>query len=175
MSKYKTGDYLIAEVIGGGDDGVYLKGLGYVYDKDLGHTEKYDPNEAEKAAQEAWDLARKIVLLIADGGYTIETLKDIFGTIAPYDIMKAYASYADAKAKVDAYEQRNQIKVGDVVKRDNGDEILVTRVWSGDMVDGIMKSGRTTSSILKEVVKTGKLCDSLSEWLSGREEEKRDE
>lgn len=71
-------------------------------------------------AEEAWDIAKKILLYPAHGGFNATELEEIFGrTEHLWELTPQ-----QAKAKIEAWEAEKEIKVGDEVrlKRDPGDE-----------------------------------------------------
>lgn len=114
---------------------------------------------------DAWELAKKIVLPDHLGGYTVDELKDIFGKNTFASLMNTF-SPQEALAKVKAYEERNEIRVGDVVKnRDVFIESIVTRVDSRN-VYRLFKDGSCDDNTIKEdLEKTGKHFDSIDEFM----------
>lgn len=61
-----------------------------------------DNAEREAGQNEAWELARKIYLILLD-----EELEEIFGSDEPDNVIAAY-SYEEAAAKVEAWEKANE-------------------------------------------------------------------
>lgn len=103
-----------------------------------------------RGLNDAWELAKKIVLPDHLGGYTVDELKDIFGknTFAPLmDTLTAQ----EALAKVKAYEEEcNKIKVGDIVTvRGSILESIVTKV-DGHVVYRLFRDGSSDSYVTKE-------------------------
>lgn len=84
-------------------------------------------NKARGEGQaEAWELAKKMVLPASYGGYSTHETEAIFGTC---ELVKAFdycPSYADAQAKVIAYEEA--FHVGDVVVNKYGSKAVITCV-----------------------------------------------
>ena len=81
-----------------------------------------------KGLNDAWELARKIVLREYDGGMSVKDFYNIFDkTMADEDVLKKFTPQ-EALAKIAAYEKEQaEIKAGDVVSHD-GLKGVVTRV-----------------------------------------------
>ena len=136
----------------------------FVKDKVL-HT----PDEAyNKGLNDAWELARKIISPISQDGYTLDELKNILGkNVNSYTSMFNDFTPQEALAKVKAYEEeRNEIKVGDVVKIKGGCvEAIVTKVES-QKIFRLFKDGSCDGNTIKEdLEKTGKHFDSIDEFM----------
>lgn len=114
---------------------------------------------------DAWELAKKIVLPDHLGGYTVDELKDIFdnNTFAP--LMNTLTPQ-EALAKVKTYEEEhNEIKVGDVVTvRGSILEGIVTRV-DGYVVYRLFKDGSCDDYVTKEELKKIGHYDSIDEFM----------
>lgn len=177
MSKFNVGDkvYLECEVIRKDmrDNTYRLKykncyGCGdkdsetdYVKDDVLHSADDYN-----KGLNDAWELAKKIVLYTGDGGYTWQELTRIFGEGDCGDVLKAFTPQ-EALAKAKAYEdERNEIRVGDVVKlKGTSHEAIVTRV-SVTSLCFLFKDGSCASLSAKEdFEKTDKHFDSIDEFM----------
>lgn len=117
-----------------------------------------------KGLNAAWELAKKIVGSPSNGGYAANELVEIFGTVNK-PVLDAYAPQ-EALAKVKAYEERNEIKVGDVVKlKETTREAIVTRVTETCLYF-LFKDGSCGSLFAKEdFEKTGKHFDSIDEFM----------
>lgn len=96
----------------------------------VGHPVFYTEKDLAKARgegqAEAWELAKKMVLPASYGGYSTHETEAIFGTC---ELVKAFdycPSYADAQAKVIAYEEA--FHVGDVVVNKYGSKAVITCV-----------------------------------------------
>ena len=129
----------------------------------------HTPDEAyNKGLNDAWELAKKIVLPDHLGGYTVDELGDIFGKNYFISLMNTYTPQ-EALAKVKAYEEeRNEIKVGDVVTVKDGVsdfESIVTKV-SGRVVYRLFMDGSCDGHAYKEdLEKTGRHFDSIDEFM----------
>ena len=148
MNKYKVGDKFIVEIeeIYNGDlvkheEHMHLhriKGFNslvldeYGLDK-LQKYDKYAENlernhevlkifeeKYNKGLNDAWELARKIVLKAEMGGICYDDFKKIFG-VGDYASVLRTLSPQQALAKIEAYEESKAIKVGDVVFNDRED------------------------------------------------------
>lgn len=60
---------------------------------------------------EAWELARKIVLMEKEGGMKDEDYKAIFGGCQPSDYILKTHTYPEAAAKVEAWEKAKEMSV----------------------------------------------------------------
>lgn len=133
---------------------------------DILHT----PDEAyNRGLNDAWNLAKKIVLPEDKGGYTADELEDIFGKSA-FTTLTAQ----EALAKVKAYgEECNEIKVGDEIQ--SGDAYVVVTWKSKDEWNGMLlndcdcgKAGAcyTLMKGFTDWHKTGRHYHQISEILS---------
>lgn len=109
----------------------------------------------DMTAEEAWEIARKIVLLEDEGGIPIKDMVHIFGAKFTREIIKEYSEH-EAKAKIDAWKAENEIKVGDVVDICGDKGIITSFGTDGDTIhvlylDGIVNSYRKD----KDIKKTG--------------------
>jgi hypothetical protein len=117
-----------------------------------------------KGLNDAWELAKKIALPTDKGGYTASELENIFGKythVATLDTLTPQ----EALAKVNEYEERNKIKVGDVVKSKSSDiERIVTRVTEINIYC-LFRDGSCGSYTNKNLEKIGKHFDSIDEFM----------
>ena len=177
--KYKVGDKFLIEI-----DEVYesempfsspnelFKAKGFnslVFDKNgLDKLEKIDENHVraevvseiltakyEQGLNDAWELARKSVISVADGGYLDSELVDIFGTKSCRDII-CNLTGKEAISKIEDYKNK-EIKVGDVVDN-NALKGIVTMVKEKD-VDIMFKDGSVGTWDKRNCKKTGKHID----------------
>lgn len=127
----------------------------------------HTPDELyNKGLNDAWELAKKIVINSDDGGYTAKELGEMFRTILPSEVFADFTPQ-EALAKVKAYEDEcNKITVGDVVKlKGTSYEAVVTRV-SETILHCLYKDGRCAPGCYKEnYEKTGKHFDSIDEFM----------
>lgn len=113
----------------------------------------------DMTAEEAWEIARKIVLLEDEGGISAKDMVHMFGVKFPRDIVREY-SVREVKTRIEAWEAEKEIKVGDEVDV-CGDKGIVTSFGTdGDALhvlyfDGIVNSYRRD----KDVKKTGRHID----------------
>lgn len=108
---------------------------------------------------DAWELARKIVLDVSKGGIPERNMRSMFGekwTVS--DILKNYTPQ-EALAKLEAYEK--EIEVGDVVRLKGSDkEYVVTTIDEdrcSEIYCGVSKDGAWFAQC--NVEKTGKHID----------------
>lgn len=94
----------------------------------------------DMTAEEAWEIARKIVLKMRNDGYGREELREVFGTS---DIMTIFEDNKDpkqVKVKIKEWEEKVGIKIGDVVKTRGSEAIVLDKKgcieeWSRDEVE----------------------------------------
>lgn len=85
--------------------------------------------EQDMTAEEAWEIAKKILLHPANGGFNSTELEEIFGrTEHLWEL-----SPQQAKAKIQAWEAEKEIKVGDEVEITyNGNKFFVSQIDNDD-------------------------------------------
>lgn len=175
MSKYKSGDkvYLECEVITKymrnntyalkyknwrGDECISTD---FVRDDVLHSTDE----AYNKGLNDAWKLARKIILPSLMGGYTADEIKNIFDKNTYILVMSDFTPQ-EALAKVKPYEEkRNEIRVGDVVIKKGCIESIVTKI-DGHIVYRLFRDGSCASCTnKKDLKKTGKHFYSIDEFM----------
>lgn len=129
----------------------------------------------DMTAEEAWEIARKIVLLEDEGGIPIKDMVHIFGAKFTREIIKEYSEH-EAKAKIEAWEAENEIKVGDEVEFDDTANDLhrsmyVTSKYNDTDYCGICRNGDTYCVHKSSLKKTGRHIDieGLLKQIGGRE------
>lgn len=174
MSEYKIGDkvYLECEVSDEDKDNTYeLKYRNWHGDEELTNFVTVDvlhaPDELyNKGLNDAWELVKKIVESPNKGGYKADELAEIFG-ISDKPVLDAYTPQ-EALAKVKAYEEHNEIKVGDVVRSKGCNvEGIITKI-SEIKIYRLFKDGScdSISTKVKEgLEKTGRHFDSIDEFM----------
>ena len=136
----------------------------FVKDKALHPTDE----AYNKGLNDAWNLAKKIVLPEHKGGYTTDEFIDIFGKNTYMSAMSDFTPQ-EALVKVKAYEkEHDEIKVGDVV-RSKGCSVegIVTKVYE-IKIYRLFKDGSCDSISTKakeDLVKTGRHFDSIDEFM----------
>lgn len=121
---------------------------------------------ATMTAEEAWVLAKKIVLPTSNGGaFKASELREIFDSDIESYILKNNTPQ-EAKAKIEAWESK-QIRVGDVVTEGSSHEYIVIAT-SKEMPNGqpLLRSLYDHNLVVfgsdKVIKKTGKHIDILS-------------
>lgn len=180
MSDFNVGDkvYLECEVKGRGrgkdrNDNIYLlkyrNRCGDEYETDFVTGDiLHTTDDYNKGLEDAWELAKKIILPTFYGGYSSGELQNIFGYRSPESVLKAFTPQ-EALAKVKAYDNKmNSIRVGDVVTVKGGIsdfESIVTKV-SGRVVYRLFMDGSCDGNANKEdLVKTGRHFESIDEFM----------
>lgn len=107
MSKYKIGDKVVMEITDKvevmGDPWYLLSNATSIYVPYLDKAAEPISTYIEQARSEAWELARKIVVVPKEGGCTGRELFEIFNTAT---ISKIFSlTYPEAAAKVEAWEK----------------------------------------------------------------------
>lgn len=109
--------------------------------------------EPDMTAEEAWEISKK---LFSD--YSNSELDEIFGKGWSYTKLMELTPQ-QAKAKIKAWEAKNEIKVGDVVAIFDEDGV-VTRVDAETGFFNVLKESGCTGSYKKiEIKKTGRHVD----------------
>lgn len=124
--KYKVGDEVIAKV----RISEFYEKNNYPYEAvNVSHRNKARSialresdiiQEPDMTAEEAWEIAKKILLYPSHGGFNATELDEIFGRTEHLWELTPH----EAKARIEAWEAEKEINVGDEVrlKRDPGDE-----------------------------------------------------
>lgn len=118
-----------------------------------------------KGLNDAWELAKKIVLPRRDGGYSWQKFERIFDYRDYDSVLKAFTPQ-EALAKVKEYEERDEIKVRDVVKlKGLSCKAIVTRVTETNIYL-LFKDGSCAFRCYKEgFEKTDEHFDSIDEFM----------
>lgn len=121
--------------------------------KDIIHSNMVDDDRhANMTAEEAWEIARKIIASIGDGGYSQGELRKIFGT-GDYGRIIGGNSPQEAKAKIESWKAGKEIKSGDVVESEDHTKAVVLDVH-GDVVDVFTDDGHSEEWYKSKVTKT---------------------
>lgn len=168
--KYKPGDKFILEIDKPmiDDSGVYsIKGgacmlTEYILDNLKPYPrgiEVKEKAEYQRGLADAWEAARKIG---CDDGLSLSELIDIFGIDEAGDILKDNTA-AEAIAKIRAYEEEKEIKVGDEITLLNGlHAVVIKTADSTGKIVSMMSNGNVCSSLKEQVKKTGKHFEEVS-------------
>jgi hypothetical protein len=113
----------------------------------------------ESGLNDVWQLARKIVMGVEDGGFDSQEVIDVFGKNRYYSFKDFTAE--EALAKIEAYEKEKEIKVGDVVEIfHNGGKGVVVRILAEDGLNIVLENGLFYADCSRgDCVKTGKHID----------------
>ena len=119
----------------------------------------------QKGLDDAWEVARKIVLSPDEGGTSLPDLLAIFGNGSMQRVFRNYSA-SEAIEKLKAYEEKqkanDEIKVGDEVKRklasENDSRGIVTKEW-GDIYYIMWPDGSSGKWYKDSIVKTGRHFD----------------
>ena len=119
-------------------------------------------DEARKQGQnEAWELARRIDSISGEGYIPAVVLDEIFNTTCTEEILKNF-SYAEAAEKVKAWEEKNAIKVGDVICSSGNIGVVVDCVPNFYRV--VSPKGYSQFWGAKDCTKTGRTLP-IMDWL----------
>ena len=134
MSKYKVGDKVVMEITDKVEvmeepnyilSDATVVNQGYI-DKAAEPLSTYIEQARAEGQNEAWELAKKIVLQPINGGYKRSEFEEIFGCGYISDIFEKY-TYSEAAAKVEAWEKaKEEIKVGDVVSHEEKYGVVIS-------------------------------------------------
>lgn len=111
-----------------------------------------------------WEAARKIILPSKRGGFTINEFTECFGSdVSKYDVVEHYSA-SEAIEKILAYEQKQQIAIGDEVAFYNGEKCVVTVVEDGQVIEVMDKDGfsmKMDDGLRNSMKKTGRHFEEL--------------
>ena len=134
MSKYKVGDKVVMEIT---DKVEVMEEPNYILSDAMVVNQGYIDKAAEplstyieqaraEGQNEAWELAKKIVLQPINGGYKRSEFEEIFGCGYISDIFEKY-TYPEAATKVSQWEKaKEEIKVGDVVSHEEKYGVVIS-------------------------------------------------
>lgn len=183
--KYKLGDKFLVEITEINDSGYpyTLNEIGIITteentEENLDKLRKPD----DMTAEEAWNIAKKIILNPGIDGYTTPELGEIFGTPSIIEIFRDNTIPQQAKAKIEAWEAKKEIKVGDEItaKDDDGNvlKLFVQKITRDNRIKywGIINHDDGTADVGfishgNDVKKTGRHVDiqSVIEQIGGEE------
>ena len=133
-------------------------------------------NAGQLAGQnEAWELARKIILRQSEGGMNDEDYKKIFGNgFSEIYVIKNY-TYTEVAAKVAEWERaKKEVKVGDVLEGiyDSNIKCVATNLYPSNMAYLVFDDGTTGICNLNDFKKTGRRIDidSFLKQIRGEQE-----
>lgn len=95
-------------------------------------TEKIRQEEYKRGLEDAWELAKRVVISIEDEGMTYQELMECFGLASEQMILKMPVS--DMKERYDAWKEKNNqkakdiIQVGDVITVKGSYEMVVIEI-----------------------------------------------
>lgn len=118
---------------------------------------------------EAWELARKIIIPPWKGGMSSDDYTAIFGScISESYVMKNY-TYSEAAAKVAEWEEgKEEIKVGDIIRsnEDSGFYALVVNIDKETQTAFLITENRSLTFLrLDQCFKTGRHIDGIEQML----------
>ena len=116
----------------------------------------------DRGCNEAWELARKIVLPQSQGGMNDEDYIEAFGGgVSASYIMNNY-TYSEAAAKAAEWEKgKEEVKVGDVLEdiADRSVKCVATSLYPNDMAYLVFSDGSAGMNDLDHFKKTGRHID----------------
>lgn len=111
-----------------------------------------------------WEVARKIILPSKRGGFTINEFTECFGSdVSKHDVVEHYSA-SEAIEKILAYEQKQQIAIGDEVVFYNGEKCVVTVVEDGQVTEVMDENGfsmKMDDGLRNSMKKTGRHFEEL--------------
>lgn len=113
---------------------------------------------------DAWELARKIVMGEEDGGFDSQEVIDVFGKSRYYSFKDFTAE--EALAKIESYEKEKEIKVNDIVKVKGERGLgIVTAVCPTGIIYVLWDDGGCGDYEPCELEKTGRTAEGLADLL----------
>ena len=130
----------------------------------------------KQGQQDAWNLVKKIVNPVSDGGYSQDELFDIFGRRLPISVLQDY-TYDSATERIRIYEAEH-IEIGDEVKingfPDCGPEARFVVMWVSETdsrICGISSNGKYYSTTFNCVTKTGRHFNEIAKLFEAMKKE----
>lgn len=120
-----------------------------------------DKAQYKQGQNDAWEIAKRIVVSVDDGGFSIFQLKEVFGTRAAYEVFMKY-SLQECKEKIGKFDRRianASLKVGDIVKVDDSGRIAVINGWTCKAADVMFADGTYGLVEIDNCTKIGSLKD----------------
>jgi hypothetical protein len=116
--------------------------------------------EYNKGLSDAWELAKRILGIIDKENHELMPAKELIKIYGSNDLLDIFAfTPQEALAKLKAYEEAQEIKVGDVVKWENK-YIIVTYFYNKERIlKGVDCEGQIYSCLKENVTKTDKHID----------------
>lgn len=153
--KYKVGDEVLVK---GKIKEVYDSGVIIAFGKAYFALEHIDVEKTySDGLNDAWELAKKIVMGVEDGGFDSQEVIDVFGKNRYYSFKDFTAE--EALAKIEAYEKKESVCVGDVVEC-NGFKGVVLHFFHNGSLNIVYENGIIeTLTSAQECKKTGKHID----------------
>jgi len=139
----------------------YQKGYETGYEDGYNEPGKNKQEAYQRGLADAWEAARKISLAKIDGGFSWESMNNMFGTDSPSKIYKTFTA-SEAIEKIRQYEQEHEeIKAGDEVENtQTGVKFIVTHIWFNNHgekgVSGFNHNCSAFSTTIELVKKTGR-------------------
>ena len=116
----------------------------------------------QRGLDDAWEMARKIVLSVNEGGLSVQNLSKLFGTYASRYALKKYSA-SEAIEKLKAYEEKqkadDEIEVGDEVIYIEHRFIVFATETEECYASLFDVNGRHASASQKDCKKTGRHFD----------------
>jgi len=134
---------------------------------------KNSDNDASywKGTCAAWDLAQKILKPVEDDGYTSAELYEIFGINERASVLVTSLSAKDALTKVEEYEKKRKLKVGDEVTDVEGKRAVVFKMYEDNFALVIYADGDVDSFDCRDLKKTGRYFDGVEQLIKKMSEE----
>ena len=163
--KYKVGDEVLVKVrihhiVNQETDMPYeVKAInnGKIEPRTIWIREEDIQSDSPMTAEEAWELARRIVGC-SEHGLEETKRREIFSRDDAFDVFNLFSA-KEAKAKIEAWEAEKEIKVGDVVKVGCYTGLVVSDDNMDDSYDILFSDGGTSKINIKDLKKTGRHID----------------
>lgn len=124
-----------------------------------------------KGAYAAWDLAQKILKPVEDDGYTSTELYEIFGVNERASVLVTSLSAKSALTKVEEYEKKRKLKVGDEVTDIEGKRAVVFKLFEDHFALVVYADGDVDSFDCRDLKKTGRYFDEAERLIKKMSEE----
>lgn len=133
--------------------------------------EKHETSDYERGLNDAWIMARNIVISEKDGGIPYAQLASMFHTSDIKKILRDYSVF-QAEEKLKALEEKNEIKVGDEIVYKDGVKGVVVGISNNGQISVLNDKYAVPQLLIKnDATKTGKHYDQIEEVLKQMQEE----
>lgn len=155
--KYKVGDKFLKEIeVGRVEEGSITPYKMLTSGEGWSEAALDELNRPDITAEEAWEIAEKLIRM------STQKRVRIFGYSEAYWVINSH-SFQEIKAKIEAWEAENEVKVGDVVRTDSTKAVVLN--IHDEYFEVLVEDGHTEEWYKSKVTKTGRHIDIIQSVL----------